>query len=124
MSGYTYGNLAVKQKQKEQRQYSPKQTATTRKAVISVREKLLYLFIVLLCVTISGVIISRYAQIYEYSYRINGIEQQINEIASENENLRLQIAELRAPERIMDIAMNQYGMKADEQRTEMISAMN
>ncbi len=102
MTAYMHGNLAVEERQPERR-VKIRETKKTvyRKTAIPAQEKLLYLFTIIICVVVAGVIIWRYAQIYEVNTRIQQIEHQIEQLEVENTTLKLEIAKLQDPDRLI-----------------------
>ncbi|QHT60342.1 cell division initiation protein [Paenibacillus lycopersici] len=113
---YINGNLAMQPKRKPERQPSYRETkkVVTRRKPIPVQEKLLYLFTILVCVVVAGVIIFRYAQIYQ-------MEQEIATLSAKQTKLEEQIATLTTqkeiandPKTLMEKAKEQGMVKADE----------
>ncbi|MDO7905412.1 hypothetical protein Q5741_03175 [Paenibacillus sp. JX-17] len=81
---YTRGNLAVKQNTQQQRKSAPQQvkettTVVTRRKELPTREKLLYLMSVIVCVVIAGLLISRYADIYQVNRNISSNNSQLSD---------------------------------------------
>ncbi|AJS57745.1 hypothetical protein [Paenibacillus sp. IHBB 10380] len=64
---YTRGNLAVKPKPIERVSpgYREQTKVITRRAPLPMKEKMLYLLTVVVCVAVAGLVISRYANIYD-----------------------------------------------------------
>ncbi|WP_158606398.1 cell division protein FtsL [Paenibacillus ginsengarvi] len=107
MSAYINGNLAIEQKPvKKPKQKPPqeKKKIVVKRKSIPVQEKLLYLFTVIVCVMVAGVIIWRYAQIYELNTRMQKIESQIKVLQLENNKLKLEITKYQDPKRLLDQA--------------------
>lgn len=102
---YTHGNLAVRrdQEHKTTQRYIERTEIVTRKATLPAQEKLLYLFVIVLCVVISGSVIWKYAQIYEINTRMQQIEREIQLLEKENQSLKLEVNKLREPKRLMEI---------------------
>ncbi|QHW30384.1 cell division initiation protein [Paenibacillus rhizovicinus] len=86
---YINGNLAMQPKRKPEQKPSYRETKkiVTKRKSIPMQEKLLYLFTILVCVVVAGVIIFRYAQIYQ-------MEQQISTLTAKQARLEEQIADL------------------------------
>ncbi|WP_046214751.1 hypothetical protein [Paenibacillus wulumuqiensis] len=82
---YTRGNLAVKQKPAEKvvRKYRETTKVVVRRSALPIQEKMLYLATVLFCVAIAGIIVWRYAYIYE-------INKNAQEMASATAKLQQQ----------------------------------
>ncbi|OMF21048.1 cell division protein FtsL [Paenibacillus sp. FSL H8-0548] len=106
---YINGNLALQPKRKQDQQTVIKETkrlVKTRKS-IPVQEKLLYMFTVLMCVVVAGVIILRYAQIYDMSIDIKKLNNEYQTMNIEMEDLKKQVEMLSDPERIRKLAESQ-----------------
>lgn len=106
---YMNGNLALQPKRKQNQQpviRETKKVVVTRKS-IPVQEKLLYLFTVLICVVVAGVIIFRYAQIYDMNLEIKQLNNDYQTMNVEMEELKKQVEMLSDPERIRKMAETQ-----------------
>ncbi|MFC4808281.1 cell division initiation protein [Paenibacillus sp. GCM10023250] len=86
---YMNGNLALQPKRKPEQKPSYRETkkVVVKRRSIPVQEKLLYLFTILCCVVVAGVIIFRYAQIYQ-------MEQKITTLTKQQAQMQLQIDDL------------------------------
>lgn|SRR5690625_3718596 len=98
-----YGSTAVRQEEQQQVQYVEKTKVVKSKATISAKEKLLYLFMIVLCVAISSVIVYKYAQIYEMNTNIQRAERQLTEVERQNETLKLEVRKLMEPTRLIEM---------------------
>ncbi|MGO4549107.1 cell division protein FtsL [Paenibacillus sp. 2TAB23] len=110
------GNLALQPKRKQDQQPAIKETkrlVKTRKS-LPVQEKLLYLFTVLMCVVVAGVIIFRYAQIYDMNLDIKKLNSEYQSMNVETEDLKKQVEMLSDPERIRELAESQGMVSATE----------
>ncbi|MCA0753821.1 cell division protein FtsL [Paenibacillus sp. N4] len=106
---YVNGNLALQPKRKQDRQpeiKEKKRVVVTRKS-LPVQEKLLYMFTVVICVIVAGVIISRYAQIYSMNLEIKQLNSDYQAVNVELEDLKKQVEMLSDPERIRRLAETQ-----------------
>lgn len=106
---YVNGNLALQPKRKQDQQTVIKETkrlVKTRKS-LPVQEKLLYMFTVLMCVVVAGVIIFRYAQIYDMNLQIKKLSSDYQTMNIEMEDLKKQVEMLSDPERIRELAETQ-----------------
>ncbi|OBZ16674.1 cell division protein FtsL [Bacillus sp. FJAT-26390] len=106
---YVNGNLALQPKRKQDQQTVIKETkrlVKTRKS-LPVQEKLLYMFTVLMCVVVAGVIIFRYAQIYDMNLDIKKLNSDYQTMNIEMEDLKKQVEMLSDPERIRKLAESQ-----------------
>lgn len=102
MAAYMHGNLAVQERQSPSQRVKIKEThrVKRRTAQLPTQEKLLYLFTVLICVIVAGVIIWRYAQIYQMNTKIHNIENQLVRLETENNALKEKISKLVDPEKL------------------------
>ncbi|WP_317890762.1 cell division protein FtsL [Paenibacillus arenilitoris] len=103
------GNLALQPKRKQDRKTVVKETkrvVKTRRS-IPVQEKLLYMFTVLVCVAVAGVIIFRYAQIYDMNLQIKKLTSDYQTMNVEMEDMKKQVEMLSDPERIRKLAESQ-----------------
>ncbi|WP_411343178.1 hypothetical protein ACE3MZ_16220 [Paenibacillus sp. WLX1005] len=82
---YTRGNLAVKQKETEKvvRKYRETTKVVVRRSALPMQEKMLYLGTIFACVIIAGIILWRYAYIYE-------VNKNVQNMASETASLQKQ----------------------------------
>ncbi|WP_364144448.1 cell division protein FtsL [Paenibacillus sp. LPE1-1-1.1] len=127
------GNLAMQPKRKQDQQPAIKETkrlVKTRKS-IPVQEKLLYMFTVLMCVVVAGVIIFRYAQIYDMNLEIKKLNNNYQTMNIEMQDLKKQVEMLSDPERIRELAEKQGmvssiegGITVNTGETEIKSAMS
>ena len=118
MPAYMHGNLAVEQRTetKVQQRTQVKETTKpnlTRRKTLPLQEKLLYLFTVAICVVVAGLIIWRYAQIYEMNTNIRAIEQQIAKLEAENSILKQKVDALSDPRRMLEKA-KEYGFEVPD----------
>ncbi len=113
---YVNGNLALQPKRKQDQQPAIKETkrlVKTRKS-LPVQEKLLYMFTVLMCVVVAGVIIFRYAQIYDMNLDIKKLNSEYQTLNVEMEDLKKQVEMLNDPERIRKLAESQGMVSSTE----------
>jgi cell division protein FtsL len=111
MAAYIQGNLAVEPKREQNQRVKIKETRKVvyRNRTLPTQEKLLYLFTVAVLVVAAGVILWRYAQIYQMNASILQIQQEIKQMQAENMALKQQIDKLQSPERLKEEA-TKYGM--------------
>jgi len=102
LAAYIQGNLAVERKlpnpQKPERE--PRKKIYRQKG-LSVREKLFYLFTVVICVAVACVIVWRYAHIYKMNSEIHQIQKQISQLEASNNELNRQISKLQSYDRLL-----------------------
>ncbi|GKU78359.1 cell division protein FtsL [Paenibacillus sp. L3-i20] len=103
---YVNGNLALQPKRKPQQKQVIRETKRTlvKRKSLPVQEKLLYLFTVLICVVVAGIIIFRYAQIYDMNLQIKKMNAEYHAMNIEVEDLKKQVEMLGDPERIRKMA--------------------
>ncbi|MGJ9381311.1 MULTISPECIES: cell division protein FtsL [Salipaludibacillus] len=83
-------------------------------------EKLIYMITAGVIVFTLYLILSNYATIYSANHHIEQNQTSISELESVNDGLSLQVKELSDPERILDIAQNDLGMKLNDQSVKVI----
>ncbi|MEF2245578.1 MULTISPECIES: cell division protein FtsL [unclassified Paenibacillus] len=104
---YVNGNLALQPKRKENDQeevYRETRKVVVKRKSLPVGEKLLYLFTIVLCVTVAAVIIFRYTQIYDMNMNMKKLNTQYQTLNVEMEELKRQVEMLSDPERIRKMA--------------------
>jgi len=113
---YMHGNLAMQpQKRVEQKQPTENKSKTAvRRRTIPVQEKLLYLFTVVMCVIVAGVIIFRYAQIYQMNLEIKQMTTQQEEMSVQIKELQKKVETLSDPSTIREKALLE-GMVQNDQ---------
>jgi cell division protein FtsL len=109
MSSYIQGNLALDPKRKPNPQQRVKIKETTkvvyRNSSLPAQEKMLYLFTVVLCVIVAGVIIWRFAAIYQMNANILKMQGEIREIQAQNSALKQEVEKLQSPDRLKEEAV-------------------
>jgi cell division protein FtsL len=111
---YYQGNLAVSERKKPQVTYKETKRIVHRKKPIPTQEKLLYLFTIIVCVLVAGLVIFRYAQIYEVNAKLQQMEQDIQKLEGENSTLRLEVNLLQDPKRLIEKA-KQLGLHSSNE---------
>jgi cell division protein FtsL len=115
MPAYIQGNLAVERKPTQTVKVKETKKVVYRNKSLPFQEKLIYLFTVLLCVVVAGVIIWRYAQIYQINADIQKMQQEVRQIQAENSALKQEVEKLQSPERMKQKA-KEFGMVPMEER--------
>ncbi|MHA0855842.1 hypothetical protein [Paenibacillus sp. CMAA1364] len=104
---YTRGNLAMKPKPIERVSpgYREQTKVITTRTTIPVREKLLYLLTVIVCVAIASLVISRYAHIYD----LNKQSQKISAVIASNKVKisQLEVQRQTLKEKIVETALSE-----------------
>lgn len=104
MAAYIHGNLAVEERTSKKVRVREKRRVVYRPKALPMQEKLLYLLTMVICVVLAGLIIWRYAQIYEVNTKIQKIENQIEMLQNENKKLKLEVNRLQDPKRLIEKA--------------------
>lgn len=102
MASYMYGNLAVEERQLPEQRAKIKEVRKVvyRRSTLPMKEKLLYLSVVLFCAVIAGMILWRYAQIYQMSTNIHRAQMEIQKLEAENGSLKESLSKQQNPERL------------------------
>lgn len=93
---------------------------TSKKLRISSGERFLYFATLLGVLFATYLIISNYASIYIVNNEIHTLQTSINTQMINNEALQLQVTELSAPTRILEIATEQLGMTLDDKNVKVV----
>lgn len=103
---YVNGNLAMKPNRKRQEQVVIRETTkkVTRRKALPVKEKVLYLFTVVLFTVAASVLLFRYAQIYDINLHIKQMNSEIKATNIELQQLERDVQTLSNPIRIREIA--------------------
>ncbi|RJE90777.1 cell division protein FtsL [Paenibacillus sp. 1011MAR3C5] len=106
---YVNGNLALQPKRKPGQKEVIRETkkVVIKRKSLPVQEKLLYLFTVIICVVVAGIIISRYAHIYDMNLHIKQLNTENQTLNVEMAELKRQVEMLGDPERIRKLAESQ-----------------
>ena len=121
---YIQGNLALqtKKKQEQVQSYQETKRKVVRKRTIPTQEKLLYMFTVAVCVLVAGVIIFRYAQIYQMNLQIKQLTIQVQQLAEDNKVLQTKVEALSDPANIREQAVAQGMVPWDPNRKILVSS--
>lgn len=116
MAAYIHGNLATQERYEQKNNNVNRETrrVVRVKHRLSAREKLLYLFTILICVVATGTIIYHYAQIYEVNTKIQNIEKEIAILEQENQSLMLTVRKLQDPKRLNEIGVQMGFVPVEE----------
>jgi cell division protein FtsL len=115
MPAYIQGNLAVDKKPTPKVTIKETRRVVYRNKSLPVQEKMLYLFTVALCVIVAGVIIWRYAQIYQMNADMLKIQNDIRVIQAENSALKQEVEKLQSPDRLGKMA-KEFGFVPQEDK--------
>jgi cell division protein FtsL len=111
-----YGNLALRPERKPQQTAKP---VTQREKVIRRRhlplgEKLLYIFTLAVGVSVAGLIIYRYAEIYQMNRQIQELNHKFEQTTVQMKEMQREVERLSDPQRISEYAGKQLGMVAGD----------
>ncbi|MBP1961397.1 cell division protein FtsL [Paenibacillus aceris] len=126
MPSYIQGNLALDQKRSVPAAKAKVKIKETTKVVyrnksLPAQEKMLYLFTVLLCVIVAGVIIWRYASIYQMNASILKMQGEIREIQAQNSALKQEVEKLQSPDRLKEEAVRLGFNLQDEKQVSLVA---
>lgn len=112
---YTRGNLAVKPKPAERVSpgYREQTKVVTRRTFIPLKEKMLYLFTVIICVAIASLVLQRYAHIYDLNKQSQRMNSQIK--ANQLEMAQLELKKQSLKETIVETALKEGYVLPSEQ---------
>lgn len=95
--------LAVPVKRKQ----APVKAAKSLKTYLTVGEKLLYLFSVVICVLLASIVLSKYAKVAELNVSIHQVTTQIDQTKKVNLQLETEKKKLGSVERVRKFAEDQ-----------------
>lgn len=124
MPSYIQGNLALDPKRSAPApKVKIKETTKVvyRNKTLPTQEKMLYLFTVILCVIVAGVIIWRYAAIYQMNANILKMQSEIREMQAQNSALKQEVEKLQSPERIKGEAVRLGFNLGDEKKVSIVT---
>ncbi|WP_100373299.1 cell division protein FtsL [Bacillus sp. FJAT-45037] len=107
-------------KRQEQTEVKTRKVIKHRRAGITLGEKVLGLMMVVAAFAIVSFMLHNYATIYSLNKDVHVLEGSINNQTQVNEGLSLQVIELSAPDRILDIATGELGMSLDDQKVKVV----
>lgn len=122
---YINGNLAMQPKRKPDQKPVVRETKriVVKRKSIPVQEKLLYMFTVVFCVIVLGVIVNQYAKNYDMRVQIKQMKNQAATMSIDLKELQKQVEMLNDPERIRRIAETQ-GMASTDQPDIMVNTQS
>lgn len=122
---YINGNLAMQPKRKPDQRTVVRETKriVVKRKSVPVQEKLLYMFTVVFCVIVLGVIVNQYAKNYDMRVQIKQMNNQYTAMSIDIKELQKQVEMLSDPERIRKMAETQ-GMASTEQPDIMVNTQS
>lgn len=124
MGAYMHGSLAIDdhRERKPQTRVQETKKVVVRKHAVPAREKLLYLFTIIVCVIVAGLVIFRYAQVYEVNTKIQHIEKEIERLEMENKALVLKVRKLQEPNRLYEMGTQLGFVQPAEQAISQVAS--
>lgn len=119
---YIQGNLALEQKPSQKVKIKETRKVVYRQKTMPVQEKMIYLFTVLLCVLVAGVIIWRYAQIYQLNTDMLIMQKEIKQVQAENSVLKQEVMKLQSPERLKEEALKHGFIQTGDDQIKQIAS--
>jgi len=118
MSAYIHGNLALNDRRETdadaERRRQPAKQKVLLKKTLPTGEKLLYLFTLIVCFAVMGLMSYRYAAIYETNSQLVKMESEIKALEEEGQRLKNEAAKLNDPERLLREAIQLGLLPPDE----------
>ena len=103
----------------EQQQPVRKQGIKRKKAIVTVKEKMLFIAFVVMVAVLAVTILHKQSSIQQTTMEIQEIESQIAEIEKQNVNLKVQVSELSTYERIWEKA-KALGLTLNEKNVKVV----
>lgn len=110
-----YGNLALQPERKTEQTTQParQRETVTRRRQLPVGEKLLYLFTVVVCAIVAGLIIYRYAEIYQMNRQLQEINRKHESTIVQMKEMQREVERLKNPQRIREQGAKQGMIQID-----------
>jgi cell division protein FtsL len=120
-----YGNLALQpERAGESAQQQRGAVRRTRRRTLPVGEKLLYLLTVALLVAVAGVVIYRYAEIYQMNRTIQEYRLEHDKMMTQVKELQREVERLKDPSRIAEEASRQGFIRIDSRGIAVVTDSN
>ncbi|ADC48212.1 Divisome protein FtsL [Alkalihalophilus pseudofirmus OF4] len=91
-----------------------------RRTKITLGEKIIASAMAVIAFALIGLMLHNYASIYSLNKDVHQLQGTIAEQSQVNEGLSLQVVELSAPDRILDIATGELGMSLDDNKVKVV----
>jgi len=108
-----YGNLALQPERSGESAQQRGGVRKTRRRALPVGEKLLYILTVALLVAVAGVVIYRYAEIYQLNRAIQELKVEHERMTTQVKELQREVERLKDPSRIAEEASRQGFIRID-----------
>lgn len=112
--------VARKVQIEEQEQVQTKKRIKRIKTKVTLGEKFIVAAMIAAAFAILSVVIFNYASIYSTNKEIYQLEATIGQQIQKNEGLTLQVVELSAPDRILNLAYEELGMDLDDDKVKVV----
>lgn len=104
----------------EQEQVQTKKRIQRIRTKITLGEKMIVAMIVAATFVVLSMMVHNYASIYSTNKEIYQLEATIGQQIQKNEGLSLQVVELSAPDRILDLAYEELGMNLEDDKVKVV----
>ena len=119
-----YGNLALQPERAGESAQQRGAVRKTRRRALPVGEKLLYMLTVALLVAVAGVVIYRYAEIYQMNRTIQELKLEHDKMMTQVKELQREVDRLKDPSRIAEEASRQGFIRIDSRGIAVITDSN
>lgn len=112
--------VAHKIQEQQQRQVETKKRVRRIPVQVTRGEKAIVIMMAVVTFLVLGAVVNNYASIYSTNQEVYQLEAVIQQQTQQNEGLSLQVVELSAPDRILDLASEQLGMTLDDNKVKVV----
>ncbi|MDM5198770.1 cell division protein FtsL [Fictibacillus enclensis] len=120
MSNLAYQTQRQQQEPKQTYVQQPQAQPRVRTSRVTKGEKILWSFASLLLIAGAIFMVSNYASIYKVNSSIQSVERSISYENKVVDDLKLQVTELSAPDRILKIAKEKLGMTLNDKNVKVL----
>ncbi|KMJ55442.1 cell division protein FtsL [Alkalihalophilus lindianensis] len=104
----------------QQTEVKTKKVVRRHRSRITLGEKIIGLTMTVVAFAMIGLMLHNYASIYTLNKDVHQLQGTISQQSQVNEGLSLQVVELSAPDRILDIATGELGMSLDDNKVKVV----
>ena len=119
-----YGNLALQPERAGEKARQKGGVRKTRRRALPVGEKLLYMLTVVLLVAVAGVVIYRYAEIYQLNRTIQELKVEHDRMTTQVKELQREVERLKDPSRIAEEASRLGFIRIDSRGIAVVTDSN
>ncbi|TWI55782.1 cell division protein FtsL [Halalkalibacter nanhaiisediminis] len=112
--------VARKMQEQEQRQVQTKKRIHRVRMQMTLGEKAIIAMMAVMSFIILSIVVHNYVSIYSTNQEVYQLEAAIGEQVQQNAGLSLQVLELSAPDRILDLATEELGMVLDDNKVKIV----